>query len=188
MSKAELEAWAETRGATLESVFVPWSQSRSYEPKTPAFRRNLNWRVSLMRLQKEPLKPVQVYSFDYSAGIAHAPIYKRAHRPGEPRFETLFWEKAILLEVETGRAASGTYYTPGAPIKPGLCDVLASLALDASAIDYARFEDWAGDYGFDPDSRKGEAAYREGLACALAIRGAWGEQGLRELREAAQDY
>ena len=71
MAKAELEAWAETYGATLETVFVPWSKSRSYVYNTPASRRNLNWRCTLMRAGNA------VYSFDYSAGIAHAPIYKR---------------------------------------------------------------------------------------------------------------
>ena len=189
MAKAELEAWASEHGASLETVFVPWSQSRSYVAGTPAFRRNLNWRCTLRRWHGlgDAREPRPVISFDYSAGIAHAPIYKRAHRPGEPRFNTLHWEKAIIHETEIGRA-SLAYGSSGVPIRPSFIDVLASIALDASAIDSATFEDWAGELGYDPDSRKGEAIYRECLAHALAIRAAFGEAALAALREAASDY
>lgn len=46
----------------------------------------------------------------------------------------------------------------GAP--PALADVLDCLAADAYSVENARdYEEWAGEYGFDPDSRKGYAVY-----------------------------
>jgi hypothetical protein len=69
-----------------------------------------------------------------------------------------------------------------------VADVLASLVMDSSAIDYSTYEEWAGDCGHDPDSRKGEAIYRACLEIALKLRNGLGEAGLAALREAAQDY
>ena len=43
---------------------------------------------------------------------------------------------------------------------PALRDVLNCLADDASSYENCRgFEDWAGDYGYDTDSRKAKATY-----------------------------
>lgn len=39
-------------------------------------------------------------------------------------------------------------------------DVLASLLMDASGIEYDGFEAWAENYGVDTDSRKAERMYR----------------------------
>lgn len=48
------------------------------------------------------------------------------------------------------------------PIPPELADVLNSLRLDAEGIENARnFEEWAGEYGYDTDSRKAEETYRD---------------------------
>ena len=45
--------------------------------------------------------------------------------------------------------------------EPTVEDVIDCLASDASGYDNARgFEDWAGDYGYDADSRKAERIYR----------------------------
>ncbi len=45
--------------------------------------------------------------------------------------------------------------------RPELADVLDCLASDASSVEGVRnFEDWAGDIGYDPDSRSGEATYK----------------------------
>jgi hypothetical protein len=45
--------------------------------------------------------------------------------------------------------------------EPTVEDVLSSLCLDASGLENAGdFEDWARDYGYDPDSRKAESIYR----------------------------
>lgn len=51
-----------------------------------------------------------------------------------------------------------------AVLDPTVDDVLASLISDASAADET-FEDWCESYGYDTDSRKAEATYRD---CAAA--------------------
>lgn len=44
---------------------------------------------------------------------------------------------------------------------PTAADLLNSLALDASGLENSRsFEEWCGEYGLDPDSRKAEKAYK----------------------------
>lgn len=63
-----------------------------------------------------------------------------------------------------------------------------SLVSDADVLDCSTFEEWADNLGYDKDSRKAEATYRECLALALKLRNGLGEAALAELREAAQDY
>ena len=61
---------------------------------------------------------------------------------------------------------------PVAQKEPPLPDVLDSLIIDASCYDNARgFADFAGDLGYDTDSRKAEAIYR---ACGEVL--VWLEQ------------
>jgi hypothetical protein len=57
-----------------------------------------------------------------------------------------------------------------------------------SVLDSGSFEEWAADYGFDTDSRKAETTYRACLDIALKLRNGIGEDGLRKLQEAFQDY
>ena len=56
---------------TVESVFVPFSQSRSKDQDTP----NLNWKVTVKRDGRD------VLTTDYSAGLAHAPGYNAPRLP-----------------------------------------------------------------------------------------------------------
>lgn len=60
---------------------------------------------------------------------------------------------------------------------PTAADVLYSLLSDASGIDNAAgsFEDWAGEYGYDTDSRKAEAAYQATLAQTQRLRALLGD-------------
>ncbi len=52
---------------------------------------------------------------------------------------------------------------------PTAYDVLTSLQLDAGALGQG-FEDWAGDYGYDVDSRKAERTYRACVRSARKLR------------------
>ncbi len=74
------------------------------------------------------------------------------------------------------------------PILPDIVDVIYSLSMDASVLDHASYESFASDFGYDADSRKGEAVYRACLEIALKLRAAIGEAGLTQLAEAFQDY
>jgi len=71
-----------------------------------------------------------------------------------------------------GRTLDVPFYTGSAWIKgPSSADVLASLVMDASGIDNSTsFEAWATEYGYDPDSRKAEAIYKECLKLAPKVR------------------
>lgn len=48
------------------------------------------------------------------------------------------------------------------PKPPKAVQVLACLLLDATGVAWGQsFEDWAGEYGYDTDSRKAEETYRQ---------------------------
>ena len=206
--KAEIDATLARLGLTVESVFIPFSASRNKAEK----HKSLNWRVTLKRNWRD------VLTTDYSAGIGHCPGYKATKAPatfrpahyrkrdGGLRFssaaETLaqYREAVCAAECESGfpmescAFAGGTYKNTfkrkykGAAILPEPRDVIYSLVMDSDVLDAGGFESWAGDLGFDPDSRKAESIYRLCLEHALAMRAALGESGLAELRNAFQDY
>ncbi len=87
----------------------------------------------------------------YSTGIGH-----RVAKPGIEKI----WNGYSTPEgnMRDEKAAERGFSKPG---KVDLADLVSSLILDSSALD-ADFEEWAGDLGFDPDSRKALATY---LAC-----------------------
>lgn len=166
----------EALGLTVSAVFVPQSQSRNAkEVKTPS-DLSLNWRVTVNRNGRP------VIETDYMQGIGHVPAYNRrdlGHANSLLRFE------ALKKEAETGRHSQGLARPLPAPTA---ADVLYSLCSDAGALDYASFEDWAADFGFDTDSREAERIYRACLDIGLKLRAAIGDAGLEQLREAFQDY
>ena len=55
-------------------------------------------------------------------------------------------------------------------------------------MDFPIYEDWSGELGYDVDSRKGEATYRQCLEIALKLRAMIGNDSLDTLRELFQDY
>lgn len=166
MAKPELLELSEDLGLTIESEFVPWSKSkRAGEPEP-----SLNWRVTLKRGGRP------VLTTDYSAGQAHCPSYNA--RP------TVYSKDAVRYECESGKRSG---FQRRELLLPDLADVLACLATDAEAH-FATFEEWAGSFGYDPDSRKAEAIYRACLGIALKLRQGLGEDGLRRLWEAVEDY
>ena len=73
-------------------------------------------------------------------------------------------------------------------IKPEPRDVIHCLLSDGEAIDHAKYEDWADNFGYDRDSRKGEAIYRHCLELGLQLRSSLGDDNLRKLREAFEGY
>ena len=164
-------------GLTIESRFVPFSMSRNrHEP-----RRTLNWRVTVKHNGRA------ILTTDYSAGEAHCPSYSQGAR------RTLHYMAAIEHETETGRTARRIHpesmsVKSGKPIEPDALDVLYSLVADSSVLDSATYEDWAAGFGFDPDSRAGEAIYRQCLRIALKMRAALGDEGLARLSDIFQDY
>jgi hypothetical protein len=175
-----LRAKMAEHGITVDAVFVPFSQSRNAKPNPKVGQLSLNWRITLRHRDRI------VYSTDYSAGCGHCPSYTQSmhSRCSVNEFT------ALVYECEHGRRAR---ILPGgriesadrAMLRPDMASVMSSLLMDADAIDYARYEDWARELGYDEDSRKGEQTYRVCLECALALRAAFGDALLQELRELA---
>lgn len=167
-------------GLTVESVFVPWSKSRS-APKDGIMhisKRNLNWRVTVK------CKGREIITTDYSAGIAHAPSYQSRI--------TLEVQQRLEFETEHGKNAH-QYGALGIwvgrkPILPDPQDVVYSLVSDGDAVAYPSFEDWASSLGYDTDSRAAEATYRACLDIGLRLRSALSIVGYQALFDACQGY
>ncbi len=161
-------------GLTLVSEFVPWSRSRNAGEKSPS----LNWKVMLKKAGRA------IITTDYMQGCGHCPSYE-AFNSNAPRAQ------AVDAECETGHAHIINGMHPRRTVKlilPDLHEVLHSLVSDGDAINYATYEDWAREFGYEEDSRKGEATYRACLEIGLKLRAAIGEEGLKMLQEAGQDY
>lgn len=178
-AKQTLKTALDDLGVTMTATFVPWSESRSYKRNASVSEHSLNWKITLKRDDRE------ILTTGYSAGIGHAPSYKQGRL-------TLERESMLAHETEQGtqaRSASSLgVITRGKPIVPNICDVVACLVSDASAIDCRSFEDWASDFGYDTDSRSAEATYRACLETGLALRSALGNAGFVALQTACQDY
>jgi hypothetical protein len=187
-TKEQRERIIQNMGLTVESVFVPFSQSRNAKEKSPS----LNWKVTVKRDGRE------VLTTDYSAGCGHAPSYRQTW--GKRTTEDRDRELMVAWECETGGRALGVKYSGRAPeaygtgyqrgdkIKPDTLDVLHSLAMDSDVLDAGGFEQWASDLGYDTDSREAERTYRACLDLALKLRAALGDSGLQDLRNAFEGY
>jgi hypothetical protein len=161
---------------SMVAEFVPFSKSRTAKGGAKTTEMSLNWMVTVLRSGRE------ILTIPYTAGIGHCPSYS-------PRIT--MDAAAIRFECEFGKRAVGNFdfpYRTGQSISPSFSDVLYSLAMDASVLDYPEFEEWAEAWGMDPDSRSAERTYRECLATALRLRAGLGEDGLAELQRAMEDY
>lgn len=156
---------------SLESVFVPFHLSRNAKEHTPS----LNWKVTLL-YEGRP-----VVQTDYMKGRGHCPSYKFGDNTTRTRDQ-------VMLECRTGFAAEGwpPRKTSRRIPKPGLEEVMYALLLDARAVEYS-FEDWAAEYGYDSDSRKAEALYRECQRVGYALR-TCGVGLIESLHQAFEDY
>jgi hypothetical protein len=168
-----IKATLDKHNLTVESVFVPLSWSRNKGEKSPS----LNWKVTLKQNGRD------ILTTDYSAGYAHAPSYKQGN------FNTVDGRQAVIDECEKGFKVTGTFrfQDKKSPILPNDQDVIYSLLTDSEVLEYACFEDWAGEFGYDADSRKDEQIYNACLKIALQFRKI-GESTIAELREAYQNY
>lgn len=160
-------------GLTVRAVFIPWSKSRNSREKMPS----LNWRVTLEHKGRE------VFSFDYSAGSAHCPAYRKRFKGAiNPTAEKA---DAIRKECERGREYTGwAGGCNGKPIEPDARQVISAILHDCGALDAGCFPDWCAEYGFDADSIKARKTYDECIAQAVALRAAVGPAMFAALREA----
>jgi hypothetical protein len=129
-----------------------------------------------------------VLTCEFGAGIGHCTSYIDKRAKGTPGSGWMLAAKqdAIKNECATGKGRhiiDYAYYKPIPGYRPTREDVFSSLVMDGDAINYSTFEGWADNYGYDTDSRKGEAVYRACLAHGLALRAALGDTVFRELTE-----
>jgi hypothetical protein len=71
------------------------------------------------------------------------------------------WSYRVRLRFEGRQLTSPWRQGTGITTDPTAEAVLESMLSDAAGYDNSRgFEDWAAEYGYDPDSRAAEAIYR----------------------------
>ena len=170
-------------GATVESVFIPFSQSRNKDSKQP----NLNWRVTIKRNGRD------VLTTDYSAGIAHCPGYNKKTEVGFAGSDSIYQRIITRAECEIGKPVTRVHMNDSCShgkkrIEPNPMDVFYSLVMDSDVLDSGGFEDWAADFGYSTDSRDAESIYRACLKIALQMRAAFGDDGMLQLKTAFEDY
>lgn len=185
--KQQILGFVKTSGLTMTAEFVPLSQ---YDPElwskiskagtiksSDLTSAGLHWKVTLIGRAGS-------YSTTFHCGITHAPSYKRSGGYTTDELDNL------LFELNTGHVRKGPSYMSmkGAPIPaPHVADVMYCLVNDADALDYS-FEDWASNYGYDPDSRRAEKCYQACIECGLQLRRLIGDERLGMLREMLHDY
>lgn len=174
MSLAELMA---AEQVTVSAVFVPLSKSRNAEKAKSGklMDCSLNWKVTVEH------KGRPIYTTDYQAGIGHCTVKISG------QFVSMDDDAAIRAECETGRIHR-LGALPGGPIPaPDPVDVLSCLLSDADAINYATYEDWGPELGYDRDSREGERLYRACLETGLTLRAGLGAELFERLMQAERD-
>lgn len=113
------------------------------------------------------------YETDFYQGLGHRPPQSNPQDGGPPpRKGTLMYE-----QLERQRK----------PIPPTAASVLYCLISDAGAIDQS-FDDWAGDFGMDTDSRKALATYEACCDTGRELRRIFTPAQRAELSELLQDY
>lgn len=105
---------------------------------------------------------------------------------GDDDWDHLSWSITLTFQ---GRTMETKFHTGlGIVGEPTIGDLLSSLALDASSvIDGQSFEDWAGDFGYDTDSRKAERTYNACKAGAEKLEELLGEDFLHVVTFEAPD-
>ncbi|MGE1002650.1 hypothetical protein [Ralstonia pseudosolanacearum] len=154
-AQKEFEEIARRLDLKITTQFVPFSISRNADSK----QKSLNWKVTLSSIRNK-------MTFDYSKGVGHLPY------PNEfqlDKYQRSVVNEAINSALETGVArkiargamAFTLLHSKEEFPTPNLREVLYSLTQDADVTNYLVYEHWADEFGYDPDSRKGEKIYEE---------------------------
>lgn len=166
----------------ISTQFVPFSISRNADSK----QKSLNWKITLSSIRNK-------MTFDYSKGVGHLPY------PNE--FQLAKHQKSVVNQaidsaVETGVArkiargamAFTLLHSKEEFPTPTLQEVLYSLTQDAEVMNYLVYEHWADEFGYDPDSRKGEKIYEECRLQASKLSDVLGgTDKIQNLREILQE-
>lgn len=114
-------------------------------------------------------------SFDFWHGSAH--VEKRVSGK---------WQRANIFGLRAWTESS-IGFCNYRPTLPDLGNVLYCLASDSRASDYRFFEDWAGDFGYETDSREAEHIYRQCLDQARKLRDLFGATAFEHFLNCEED-
>lgn len=177
----ERNSYLDDLGIQVASVFVPFSQRRNKDEDQPS----LNWKVTVSNGR-------QSVTIDYMQGVGHIPGY--VHRWGLPSYDDRQREKSYVQTCESGKLywysdTLGHWLPKKERLpQPTRDEILYCLVSDSDVLNYGTYEEWASDFGYDKDSRKGEAIYRLCLEQSLRLKSMIGEPAIGQLRELFQDY
>lgn len=177
--KAALEGFIAGLHIEYQAVFVPTPQ-----PADRVTHPQLHWMIHLTSGK-------QTMKVEYSEGCAHVYGYQQFHKT---KYDHRRHDRRIRQTCETGElykffTHSDTPYETGKKQpQPLLINVLYCLAQDASVMNSRCYEEWASDYGYDEDSRKGEKIYRQCLEQTKNLERVLGRMTLEKLQELYQDY
>lgn len=137
----------------------------------------------------------EIWSGEYSLGVGHVKLPDRNSfhgNNGPVTNDTMMYNCLKAGKTPADRAGHASFAAKLAvlqKVEPKLPDVLHSLLMDGSAyFDAETFEDWASNYGYDPDSRKADAIWKACDEIGRKLSRAFSADDLAELREAFQDY
>lgn len=140
-----LKEYVDSIGLAYTATFQPRPQ-----PREPVEHPQLHWLITLSNGK-------QSAQFPYSQGRAHVKGYKAFHAT---RYATAQANARYRKACETGLVQVTEFARPVPQPAPDVLDVLYCLVSDASVRHMSTYEEWASDYGYDEDSRKGEETYR----------------------------
>lgn len=188
---AELDALIASLDLDYTATFVPASEA----PRDDKWEC-VTWNVTIKRhvptrdLCDPSAVNVPRLSTRYHSGLACLPGFAKL-----PQRRVTAVADNLTEALEKGKYPSDWYEAVHSPRNrwkpipaPVLRDVLYSLCMDAEALDYSDFEEWADNFGYDTDSRKAERTYQACIAIGLKLRNMLGDANLAQLREAFQDY
>lgn len=174
-------------GVELRSEFVPWSKSRNFKDNARLDERSLNYKITVYVDGREILRS------DYMCGLAHAPSWGQWDPAKHGCKYSLCHAAYVEYETEHGKTTnidpiSLLSRKPYKPIPVNLVSAFWCILMDAQAVNYSSFEDWADEYGYDTDSRKAEKMYRDCLETGLKLRNALRETRWNDLLTLFEDY
>jgi hypothetical protein len=163
----------------FNAEFVPFSKSRNAKENPKIDDLSINWKVTISRGRSS-------LTTDYMQGIGHLP---NSIKPSA--FKKMYVDQAnnIKSACETGKYPKANANWILSKINPPtLTDVLYSLLMDSDVLNYGTFEEWAGEFGYETDSRKAEKMYNECMKIALKMRAMFGDENIQKLNELYQNF
>ncbi len=167
--KEQIQSILDNAGIEMAAQYVP----SEYDPKSKEFQ-GIKWKIVFKSKRGE-------FATNFTQGIGHLPNYPKT---GKMPVDIL---EDIKHTLQTGKICrhigNQILKFGGKPISPPHpADVISCLLTDSSAEDYATFEDWANEMGYDPDSRKAEAIWQACLETSRNMNRVIGHDVIEALR------